>query len=141
MFNRKKKKIQDIEKRIEILDQEYSDQVKRLIRRLRRAGMLGMYDYLDTEQVKTAEIEIEPIPYGTYVVLSGGTATKDQEEQAKKIVAEKIAAGLMQQEMIQFICKDNCADFDPLSQYSTVAAKIRVVPWEQMTRSIRVPLV
>ncbi len=73
--------------------------------------------------------EISPEIYGTYKRIDRIDLLS--EETIKKELAMRIAEGLLDQELIQFICKET-EPYDPLGRFATIGAKVYVVPWELM---------
>ena len=109
---------------------------KSLRDRLRRAGSLP-YEYFESDKIKT--IEAEAKTYGEFAVLDSNAdhPTEDEIEKAKSQVVYSLVRCLMKDELIQFIVKDRDFYNGPLYfDKCTVAAKLNVIPWEQMTRKI-----
>ena len=73
---------------------------------------------------------IEQQPWGTYIALDRELSEEEQET-AKKRIVESIVKGLIERNLVQFISKDRDERF-PIAEYKTLAAKLYVVPWEQM---------
>lgn len=135
MIFRKKKKIQELERQIadlEIQLDERGQDIDKLKKRLLRAGN-APYDYVSDKSIKTYTAEIKVETWGMYIVLGGETAVDHVLEAAKEQVVSDIAKGLIENNLVQFVVRDMENDFDPLNQACTVAAKINVVPWEQLT--------
>lgn len=87
------------------------------------------------------EIDIEPIQFGDYLAMSMLDSNREYQdvvfEEAKGRMAEKLATGLIENNLVQFIIRDQ-NHYDPLNMFTTVAAKITVVPWEQMAIGRRI---
>ena len=79
--------------------------------------------------IKTLEWTVKPEQYGSYA-CSWSDLTGEQVWELKRKVTEQIVNGLMENNLVQFICK-NREEFDPLGS-ATIGAKVNVVPWEQM---------
>ena len=83
--------------------------------------------------VQMLKWEIEPQPWGTYALVDPHINERVI-EQRKRQLAENIARGLIERDILQFIVKS--ADYDcPLTKHGTIAAKLYAVPWEQMPHS------
>ena len=133
MFFRKRDRIIELEKENadlmnlrDKLIKERDDYKKRL----RRAGNAD-YVYFESNAVKAYKVDVKGIPFGGYVSLVGES---DNEiiNAAKEQVTKQLVEALIDSEYIQFVIK-RPEDFNPLDQFCTVGAKLRVVPWEQMT--------
>ncbi len=132
-FHKKKNMIRKLEAEVMGKDQE----IEALKKRFRRLGS-QIRTIEETEssslRVVTTKIDIEPLQFGDYIALKNGTAEdwKDEIlEEAKSRLAEQLATALMENNMIQFIVRDQ-SEFSPLDQFTTVAVRVNIVPWEQM---------
>lgn len=77
-------------------------------------------------------IEIKPEAWGTYVMANGLAEIPDEEmEQIKIKITNQIARGLIESSNVQFIV--NRSDLNP---YITVGAKVYVVPWDKLAKSV-----
>lgn len=77
-------------------------------------------------------IEIKPEAWGTYVMVNGLAEIPDEEmEQIKRKITNQIARGLIESSLVQFIA--NRSDLNP---YITVGAKVYVVPWDKLAKSV-----
>jgi len=131
MFNRKKKRIAELEQETKDLEREKEYYRKRL----RRAGN-APYVYADSPDIRTFEFEEKGIRYGTYSIFSPESFTDDMIEQAKEQLVQKIARCLIDNDIVQFVVHTPDG-FDPLNQRGTVGVKLRVLPWELSTLMIR----
>lgn len=132
-FHKKKNMIRKLEAEVMGKDQE----IEALKKRFRRLGS-QIRTIEETEssslRVVTTKIDIEPLQFGDYIALKNGTAEdwKDEIlEEAKSRLAEQLATALMENNMLQFIVRDQ-SEFSPLDQFTTVAVRVNIVPWEQM---------
>jgi len=79
--------------------------------------------------------EIKPEKYGTYAKIDNRrikeTNTEEIYNEIRKKLANNIAEGLLDQNIVQIIFKGQ-NEYDPISEYSTVGMKLYVVPWEMM---------
>lgn len=75
--------------------------------------------------------EVEPQPYGQYIMVDGSITQEEYFYLARKDILEKIAYGLMENDLVQFIYKVENKDC-PLTRFGTLGGKLFVVPWEQM---------
>ena len=132
-FHKKKNLIRKLEAEVTGKDQE----IEALKKRFRRLGS-QIRTIEETEnsslRVVTTKIDIEPLQFGGYIALKNGTVEdwKDEIlEEAKSRLAAQLATALMENNMLQFIVRDQ-SEFSPLDQFTTVAAKVNIVPWEQM---------
>ena len=121
-------------RKLEIENVGLKGEIEYLKKRLRRAGSLPYY-YHESEKVATVEAEAHT--YGNYAVMDDNVAD-DMIEMAKGKIMNKIIKGLIDLNLVQFIVK-TVDDYNapPFQQKCTVGAKLRVIPWEQMVRSIR----
>ena len=117
---------------------EKESEIQRLKKRLRRLGS-GEYEYLDIQPMKVVDVEIDPVAYGNYVLLSPNCGPVFGENVEK--IVKTIAQALLDNELVQIIVRSSEEGPDPLSQFISVAAKIRVIPWEQTVQSVKVDLV
>lgn len=73
--------------------------------------------------------------WGQYIRLDDRIVEAHDKETIQKIMSEeivrKIAEGLIERNLVQFLIKDPVVS-DPLNRYGTYAAKLYVVPWEQV---------
>jgi len=78
--------------------------------------------------------ELHPQPWGQWVKFDNAIINLDNEEaifqQIKEEIMRKIVGGLIEQNLVQIIRHD--PDDSPLNRYGTYAAKLYIVPWEQM---------
>ena len=124
-----KEQKRDFENRYKMLE----DQFFLLKERFRQAGS-EVETMEDVPQIPVITAEINPQQYGMYSVVD----KKVLEEQTfrNKIQRElitKMVQGLMDGEIVQFIVKENTWDPMMYGTY-TYAAKLFVVPWEQLAR-------
>lgn len=106
--------------------------IDRLRTKIRALGSDGDLEYIDQEKTQTAEVEIKSIPYGLYSILDA-TDTDRVIRKIQENLVKEIAECLIKDNMIRFIVKEQ-ENYDPLSRYATVAARIDVVPWDQIVR-------
>ena len=103
------------------------EQIERQHGIIRKLGSKDGYEFLDVPGKKTIETEeIRPEQYGNYALM---VDELDDEilDQCKEKLVESLVKGLMDNNVVQFIERNSRPD--PLSMYSTVAAKINVIPW------------
>ena len=85
--------------------------------------------------VQMLKWELKPQAWGQYCVVDDVLIEKNDMETVYRVLEDKvikgIAKGLIERNLVQFISKGPDA-FDPLNRYGTYAAKLYVVPWEQM---------
>lgn len=79
--------------------------------------------------VKVLKWSLKPQPWGTYATYINDS--EPSKEILKKCLADRIAKGLIENNVVQFIDKPRSND-DPLSAVSTMGAKLFVIPWEQV---------
>ena len=85
----------------------------------------------DTDAVKVLTWNLEPQVWGQYCAINPLIEMSwDVYEAIKTRLVESIVRGLLERNLVQFIVKNPDESFDPFS-YSTVGAKMYVVPWEQ----------
>lgn len=82
----------------------------------------------DSKDLRVLKWELKPEIYGNYLKIDDELIDPGYLE---KKVAEELAKGLVERNLVQFIKKDP-DNTDPLNRYGTFAAKIYVVPWEQV---------
>ncbi len=118
-------------------------QLKAMEKRFMRLG-----DQIETMEQKglalqtiIQQIDIEPIQFGDYLAMSMLDPNIEYQdkiiEEAKGEIARKIAYALIENNLVQFIIRDQ-NQYSPLDMFTTVAAKITVVPWEQMAIGRRI---
>lgn len=80
--------------------------------------------------------------FGQYVCLLPEEVYKNREDvkYIERSLAESIAKGLLETNMIQFIYRGPCG-LDPLAEYATYAAKLYVIPWEQAPHKRNIQLI
>ena len=85
--------------------------------------------------------EINPETYGNYMTLMEPDLLMQSEIQRRiqEELVRSIVKGLMEANMVQFISKGR-NEFDPIQRFCTVAAKLYVVPWEQVPHKRRIEL-
>ena len=138
-FNRNQQRVRDLERELESARDDCEiqrERIKTLHQRLLRAGMDPDRDYMKnlptksmTAFLQATDEELKGIPYGTYAIL-----TKDAEEhldQWKQKLVESLVKGMVAENLIRFIYRKAESPFD--GGYNTLAARIDVVPWEQIT--------
>ena len=105
----------------------------RLKHRLDVAGLNTPTLEESTGPIHVIEADIEP--YGSYVALTEEPTERDM-EMLKKQLTQGLVEGMLANNLVQIIYKDpyNCVGpfGDPLNNHYTYAAKMYVVPWEQM---------
>ena len=102
--------------------------------RLRRAGSLP-YEYFEDENIVTVYAESKP--YGLYNIMTDEGYTKAVND-SQELVVKTLARGLIDSNLVQIIVKSSKEHFDPLMLgNTTVAAKLKVIPWEQTVRKIQ----
>lgn len=120
-------------------------QLKAMEKRFMRLG-----DQIETMEQKgpalqtiIQQIDIEPIQFGKYLRMTMLDPNSEYEDEifkeTKGRITEQIANALIENNLVQFIIRDQ-NQYSPLDMFTTVAAKITVVPWEQMAigRRIRI---
>jgi hypothetical protein len=86
----------------------------------------------DTDAVKVLAWNLEPQVWGQYCAINPMLEmTGDIYEKTKTRLVESIVRGLLEKNLVQFIVKNPYESFGSFSVYSTVGAKMYVVPWEQ----------
>lgn len=134
-INKKKKEISRLQTINAQLTNELTEserKVERLERRIRRMGTL-VYDTISVHGIH--QIVIEPETIGDYMTVSVLEAEEMDKVLLKKIKGEfasRAAEYLIQNNLMQIFFK-NKNEYDPLSQYTTVGAKLFVIPWEQLS--------
>lgn len=124
-----KEQKRDFENRYKLLE----DQFFLLKDRFRHAGS-ELETLEDVPQIPVITAEINPQQYGLYSVVD----KKALEEQTfrnmiQRELITKMVQGLMDGEIVQFVAKENTWDPMMYGTY-TYAAKLYVVPWEQLVR-------
>lgn len=76
-------------------------------------------------------IEADIVPYGLFNIFTEEPTERDMETLRDELTLQ-MAKGLADQNMIQFIYKGPDESGDPLNEQFTYAAKMYVIPWEQM---------
>lgn len=74
-------------------------------------------------------IEIKPIPFGQYAVLTDDFMYEEIPDVIKSQIVSDMLSQLLENGYVQFI-----TGFDDYLRKTTLGAKIYVVPWEQMAR-------
>lgn len=74
-------------------------------------------------------IEIKPIPFGQYAMLTDDFMFEEIPDAIKSQIVNNMASQLLENAYVQFM-----ADFNNFIGAVTLGAKIYVVPWEQMAR-------
>lgn len=74
-------------------------------------------------------IEIKPIPFGQYAMLTDDFMVEEIPDVVKSQIVSNMLSQLLEQGYVQFI-----TGFDDCFGAVTLGAKIYVVPWEQMAR-------
>ena len=78
--------------------------------------------------------ELHPQAWGKWAKFDNAIINLDNEEaifqQIKEEIMRKIVGGLIEQNLVQIIRHD--PDDSPLNRYGTYAAKLYIVPWEEM---------
>lgn len=112
---------------------ELENQHNVLKERFRRAG--SELETLDASpQIPVVTAEIEPQAYGIYKDADAWVLTeKDAFKSLKRELLTRMVDGLMDGNIVQFIAKKNL-DYPFYSDMYTFAAKMYVIPWEQMVR-------
>ena len=72
-------------------------------------------------------IEIKPIPFGQYAILSDDFIAKELPDVIKSQIVNNMVSQLLEQGYVQFLTGSRLDEV-------TLGAKIYVVPWEQMAR-------
>jgi len=107
--------------------------INKLKHRLDLAGLNTPTLEKTTGSVHVIEADIEP--YGSYVALTEEPTERDM-EMLKKQLTQGLVEGLLANNLVQIIYKDpyKCGSpfGDVLNNHYTYAAKMYVVPWEQM---------
>ena len=73
---------------------------------------------------------IEQLPWGRYVPCCEDISDEEIEK-LKESIVEGLVRGLIEKNLVQFILKERNTVF-PIAEFKTLAAKLYVVPWEQM---------
>lgn len=109
---------------------ELEEQLDRTKKRLEAAG--SEIKTIDEPIGKIQIIHPEVETYGNYATFTD--ADEEQREYIKKELARRLAEGLINQNIVQIICKEPGAyiHLDPLYRHGTIGAKLFVIPWEQM---------
>lgn len=74
-------------------------------------------------------IEIKPIPFGQYAMLTDDFMLKEIPDEIKSQIVNNMASQLLENAYVQFVI-----GFNNFIGTVTLGAKIYVVPWEQMAR-------
>lgn len=74
-------------------------------------------------------IEIKPIPFGNYAILTNGLIAKEIHDAVKSQIVSDMLSQLLEHGYVQFL-----SGFDDCLGAVTLGAKMYVVPWEQMAR-------
>ena len=86
--------------------------------------------------VVTMKWEIKPEQWGNYIKLP----VEAIETMLRNKIIDSIAKGLIENNIIQFIIREPNEN-NPLERYGTYAAKMYVVPWEQMAEKGQIELI
>jgi len=85
--------------------------------------------------VQMLKWELKPQAWGHYVVVDDVLIENNNMRTVQRILADKVieglAKGLIERNLVQFITKGP-ESYNPLNRHGTYAAKLYVVPWEQM---------
>lgn len=88
-------------------------------------------------KIKMLKWTIPTEQYGNYVLVNQEQIREQEwrstELEIKKKLAESIAKGLLENDIVQFIVRQQDI-FDPLNAFGSVGGKLYVVPWEYMAR-------
>ena len=127
-----KRKIRILENKCKILNDALEFQIKQIKKQhriIRKLGSEDGYEFLDRfGETEIETEEIKPELYGNYAAL-GDDPENEIIDRCEKILVEELVRGLMEANVVQFIVKKQEHIGNPLYSMSTVAAKIRVVPW------------
>ena len=82
-------------------------------------------------KIKMLKWTVSPEQLGNYIRVLQDDSIYGNIEEYIFDLAESIAKGIIDNNLLQIIVKE--ADDGPLDRYGTIAAKLYVVPWEQMT--------
>ena len=101
-------------------------EISQLHNRLNRLGT-------QIESLESSEpiqmIEIKPIPFGQYAMLTDDFMFEEIPDAIKSQIVNNMASQLLENAYVQFM-----VDFNNFIGAVTLGAKIYVVPWEQMAR-------
>ena len=102
-------------------------------KRIREIGMNMEIIDPGTGTVKCVEWTMNPQAWGNYVMLTPDMDEIPQEalDDVKDELARSAVESAARNELIQYIIKGK-NEMDPLHQFTTIAGKIYIVPWEQM---------
>lgn len=101
-------------------------EISQLHSRLNRLGtQIESLDSGDPIQM----IEIKPIPFGQYAMLTDDFMFKEIPDAIKSQIVNNMASQLLENAYVQFVI-----GFNNFIGTVTLGAKIYVVPWEQMAR-------
>lgn len=141
-YQRNNQRVHELEHELEIKTEELRWQmelVEEEKKRLRTAGLDPDREYRDGLTTKnvtaSAELpeELRSVAFGNYAVLSEELDSEDM-AQVKKRLVEGLVTGMIKENLVRFIYKP--ADDVPIwNNYHTMAARIDVVPWEQITET------
>lgn len=113
----------------ELLEEQYN----KLKERFRHAGS-EVETLEDVPQIPVITAEINPQQYGLYsVVVKRMLEDQSFRDMIQRELITRMVQGLMDGDIVQFIVKENTWDPAMLGTY-TYAAKLYVVPWEQLVR-------
>lgn len=102
--------------------------------RLRRAGSLP-YEYFEDENIVTVYAESKP--FGLYNIMTDEGYNKAVND-SQELIVKTLARSLIDSNLVQIIVKSSKDHFDPFMMgNTTVAAKLKVIPWEQTVRKIQ----
>jgi len=81
--------------------------------------------------IQVIETEVEPERWGQWMAYTCDEVREDEMELIKSRLVESIASGLMKRNIVQFIVNGRL-ESGPLSPFSTIGAKLYVIPWDRM---------
>ena len=112
--------------------------------RLASIGRNMRTEDVNSEVVRTIKWEIHPQAWGNYLCIDGiklfDMRGEDLLVYMKREAIRSISEGLIDKELVQFIIR-NPDISDPLNRYGTFAAKLYVVPWEQVPHKRTIELI
>ena len=81
---------------------------------------------------------LQPVPYGQYAVVSNEAMRHDDEQRIAEQITRTLVKAAMENNLVQFVRHEG--GFMPFDDNTTIAAKMYVVPWEQMPHKRTVEL-